>query len=193
SMHYPLKQTEYKKIVAFLHDISPKTNNLREQIQLALSSIWGYNHTLFWISSNDGSIYDPELYGIKQQIIYEYKDYYEDLDLLHPKKLLKNIPEQRIFNFTNVHSHTHFYESDFYTDFFNKHHFIDEMAVNFVHDNKLIATLGILRKKDEQKFSTEDIKRFEAIYQFISQKLFDYMQIEQQTIENQLYRKRMDE
>src|SRR5699024_6676439 len=111
---------------------------------------------------------------------------------LHPKKLLNNIPTQQIFNFTNIHSHEHFYESDYYRQFLRRHEFKDEMAVKFVHNNKLIATLGIMRKHNEQTFTKEDIKRFHAIHQFILQKITDYMQLEQQTIENTLYRNYMD-
>lgn len=191
-MKTPFKKTEYKRILTFLHHITPKTSNLREQIQTGLSNIWGYDNTLFWISNNDGSVFDPQLLGIKQNTLYEYKDHFEHLDPLHPKKLLNTIPTEQIFNFTNIHSHEHFYESDYYTQFLRKHGFKDEMAVNFVHNNKLIATLGILRKNNERTFSNEDINRFRAIQQFILQKISDYMQLEQQSVENTLYRNYMD-
>lgn len=187
-----LNNTEYKKILKFLHYISPRAINLREQIQTGLSNIWGYDNTLFWTSNDEGNIFNPELYGIKQNTLYEYKDHFEDLDPLHPKKLINNMPTQKIFNFTNIHSHQHFYESDYYMQFLRKHEFKDEMAVNFLHKNKLIATLGILKKNNERKFTSEDITRFKIIYELVLQKIRDHMQIEQQTLENMLYRDYMN-
>src|SRR5699024_5310869 len=89
-----LKNTEYKKIIKFLHYISPRAINSREQIQTGLSNIWGYDNTLFWTSNDEGNIFNPELYGIKQNTLYEYKDHFEDLDPLHPKKLINNMPTQ---------------------------------------------------------------------------------------------------
>lgn len=186
------QKSEYKRIFTFMNQIMPKTDHFREQIQTALSDIWGYHHTIFWISDEDGSISNPELHGIKPHTLDEYKEHFEDLDLLHPKKLLSHIPKQRIFNFYNTHSHTHFYNSHYYTEFLKKYHFKDEMAVNFIHNHKLIATLGILRTEGEQKLSLSDIKRFEMIYNIIFQKLADFMFTEKQSIENRLYRQVMD-
>src|SRR5690625_3849358 len=136
-MNSQLEKSEYEKILSFINQISPTYENLREQIQVALDHVWGYNNTIFWLASDDGSVFNPELYGIENHTMYEYKEHFEDLDLLHPKQHLNTLHQQKIFNFTNTFSHHDFYNSDFFNEFLCKYEFADEMAVNFVYDNKL--------------------------------------------------------
>lgn len=191
-MEYQFSNKEYRKILTFMNHISVTADHFREQIQSALSHIWGYNNTVFWISSDDGTVSDPQLLGISDNVLYEYKDHFEDIDLLHPKKLLENLPKQQIFNFYNTYSHTFLYNSDYYNEFLVKHQYIDEMAVNFINNNQLIATLGVLRKKGERTFGVEDIKRFEAISNIILQKLTSHMMKEEREQEQTLFRKKME-
>lgn len=73
-----------------------------------------------------------------------------------------------------------------------KYNYSDEMAVNFSHNKKIIATLGILKKKGEPPFDQQDVERFESIIKIIEKKIMHYFNLKTMSDERQLIRSKLD-
>jgi DNA-binding CsgD family transcriptional regulator len=169
---YQLSKKEYQGVLEFLEHLAHPTEHFRYQIQYFLSKIFGYNQSVLWFTDEAGNISYPHLYQIQDKVIYDYLANYDDLDLLHPKKHLDKIPEQKAFCIHDIVPIDQFEKSEYFRGFINKHHFHDETVVNFTCQNKLVGTLGLLRAKDDPPFNRKDMRIFEAISTFISQKIF---------------------
>lgn len=184
--YYHLSDVDYRNILCFVEHIGNHTEHFHEQIQVSLSKIWGYHHTVFWVTDDAGNLSCPHLHRIQDKVIYDYMANYEELDFLHPKKHLNKLPEQKVFFIDDTFSFNLFEKNKYFSGFIKKHQYSDEMVVNFTYQKKLIGTLGLLRPKGELSFDRRDVKRFEVLSTFISQKIFSRM-----VLENIEYEKRL--
>lgn len=166
-----INKQDYKKTIKFIHNISSNSSDIRETIQTSLKELWDYRNTVFWIADENGNISDPLLFGIKNKTIYDYIDNFEDFDFLHPKKYLQILDRQTAFNIQNTLDKDNLENNYYYKEFMKKYDYSDEMVVNFMHNNKLIATLGFLSKENERQFNKKDIKLFQMLGGVISQQL----------------------
>lgn len=183
-----LSDKDHRNILSFVERIGYPTEHFHKQIQVCLSQIWGYNHTVFWVADEAGNLSCPHLHQIQDKVIYDYLANYEELDFLHPKKHLNRLPEHKVFFIDDTFSFNLFETSLYFSDFIKKHQYRDEMVVNFTCKKKLVGTLGLLRPKGELPFNQKDVKRFEVLSTFISQKIFNTM-----LLENIEYQKRLVE
>lgn len=162
----------------FLEHLAHPTENFRQQIQHFLCKIRGYHHSVLWFTDELGNISHPHLYQIQDKVIFDYLANFDELDFLHPKRYLNKISKQNVFCINDMVPYAKFKMSEFYTDFMKKHHYHDEMVVNFTYKNQLVGTLGLLRSKGERPFDKQDVKRFETISTFISQKISSQLMLE---------------
>ncbi|WP_430667143.1 LuxR C-terminal-related transcriptional regulator [Fictibacillus enclensis] len=176
----------------FLKHLEHSPEHFRQQIQHFLCKMWGYHHSVLWFTDESGNISHPHLYQIQDKVIFDYLANYDELDFLHPKKHLNNISEQTIFRISDIVPNAKFEKSEFYTGFMKKHHYHDEMVVNFTYQNKLVGTLGLLRSKGDRPFDKQDVKRFEAISTFISLKISSQIMLEKAEYQKRIFEAHAD-
>lgn len=182
---------EFKRILHFLELVSDVTLNFREQVQQALKKVWGYQHSVFWFTKDDGEIFNPKFLGISDAALTEYFDCYIHHDFLHPARHLQTVPHQVLASY-HLLSVEQLHNSIYYKEFMYKYNYSDEMAVNFSHNKKIIATLGILKKKGEPPFDQQDVERFESIIKIIEKKIMHYFNLKTMSDERQLIRSKLD-
>lgn len=188
-----LNSREYKRIIEFIYLTSKSSENIRNTIQIALKSVWGYKNTVFWIADNTGHLSDPQLFGVKNRTIYDYIDNYETYDFLHPKKHLQDLKKQIAFNIKNTTNKNDLRNDFYYKEFIEKYDYVDEMVVNFIHDDELIATLGFLGGKDKKRFKESDIQVFDSIGKVISQRLVQEWNFERVQKQRKILKSELDD
>ena len=187
-----MNNREFDRVLYFLELVSDVTLNFREQVQQALKQVWGYQHSVFWFTKDDGETFNPQLLGISDHIISEYFDFYIVHDFLHPTRYIhENSDIPSVLASYHILSLDELKRSVYYQEFMRKHCYIDEMAVNFSYNNKIIATLGILKQQGELPFNEQDVWRFQSISKIIEKKMMHYFTIKEMIDEKQLIRNKL--
>jgi len=181
-----LSSNDYRNMLKLIDQISVPAEQFRTQVQLSLSNIFGYDHSVFWVSDKNGNLYHPNLYNIKHNLMYDYLNEYYELDYLHPKKHLHKLSNQQVFCMDEVVPFKQYETTEYYNSFMKKYNYYHEMVVNFTYGSKLIGTLGLVRPKHQNKFDETDVKRFQVISKYISQKIYHQSLLENMQYQNRL-------
>lgn len=158
-----LSKEDYGKILQCLEHIAfdPELDELdlyRKSVLSTLSSIFGYQKSVFWAANKQGDLIDPILNNVEDNIFSEYLEFFQPLDVLIPNKLSPRT-STHVKRIEDVMSISSFGETDFYKEFFNKHQYIDEMGVYIFNKRHIVGVIGLIRTEGENRFSEQDRNR----------------------------------
>ena len=149
------------KQISFDPDIA-NSIDYRHNILKTLANLFGYKHSLFWQVTADGQTIDPLVHNMNETLLYEYLDFFYHLDILNPCNLPLN-PKAQVIKIADAMPILHFQKTDYFREFLQKYHYIDEMGIYLYHQNKLIAVIGLVRNKHERPFNEQDKHRLQFL------------------------------
>ncbi|WP_196426625.1 LuxR C-terminal-related transcriptional regulator [Lysinibacillus cavernae] len=172
-MYNKLSVTDYEKIIYFASQITKAIPKVRSSALQELSSIFGYNHTLFWLADNEGQLKDPINYNISDRMLDEYLNGNYNLDFLYPPFKKDLFKQKNVLRLSDVTTHEQYELSEYYKGFMNKYGFYDEMVVTLSHNEQVIGTIGMIKREKNNYFTNQDVLRFEYLSTIISSALLN--------------------
>ncbi len=170
-MYKKLSVTDYEKIIYFASQITKSIPKVRSTALQELASIFGYNHTLFWLADNQGQLKDPIYYNISDRMLAEYLRGNYTLDFLYPANNMELFKEKNILRLSDVIARDKYEQSDYYKGFMNKYGFYDEMVVTLLHNEEIIGAIGMITLEKQNYFTNQDVLRFKYLSTIISSAL----------------------
>lgn len=153
-----LTPTDYEKIIHFTSDIITIKDNLRSAIQHKLDEYFGYSHTIFWQTDEQGNLSNPINYVLNDHALHHYVDEYYAHDVLHPRKNLQLFKQNKALRLVDVMPYHLIEQSVFYTEFLTRFQLHDEMVIALFHQQSFVGVLGMARENTRNKFSIKDKK-----------------------------------
>ena len=162
-----LTKRDYDKILKCLDFIGfdPELSepvNYRKTVLKALSDIFGYTESIFWVPNKHGDLIDPILNNIEDKVISEYLEFFQPLDVLIPNNLSVRT-DTHVVKIGDVMSLSNFVETNYYKDFLVKHQYIDEIGIYIFNKNHIVGVIGLIRKEGENYFSEQDRNRLRLL------------------------------
>lgn len=158
-----LTKRDYGKILKCLDFIAfdPELSDpvrYRKTVLKALSNIFGYTESIFWVPNKQGDLIEPILNNVEDKVISEYLEFFQPLDVLTPNNLPLRT-DTHVVRIEDVMSLSSFAKTNFYKEFFVKHQYIDEIGIYIFNKNQLVGVIGLIRKEGENYFSEQDKNR----------------------------------
>ncbi|GGA20279.1 helix-turn-helix transcriptional regulator [Psychrobacillus lasiicapitis] len=162
-----LTKRDYGKILKCLDSIAfdPGLSDpvrYRKNVLNALSNIFGYTESIFWLPNKQGDLIDPILNNVKDKVISEYLEFFQPLDVLIPNNLSLRT-DNHVVKIGDIMSLSNFAETNFYKEFFLKHQYIDEIGMYIFNKNNIVGVIGLVRKEGENYFSEQDRNRLRLL------------------------------
>lgn len=151
-----LTANEYERIIQFSAEIAYPVENTRAHIQHKLADIFGFDQTIFWYADDNGELRDPINYKLSDRVLADYLSEYHYDDLLLPRKNIELFREKRAIRLVDIMSPEQYENSHMYKAFMKKYEYHDEMVVALLHQGIFVGGIGMARKKDSCKFTTND-------------------------------------
>ncbi len=149
---------EYEKVLCAVEDLATKQltiglDSYRKEVLHILYNVFGYRYSLFWISDGNHLI-DPILLNIEKQSLIEYENHYKKQDFLQPFNVKH---KKRIQTLNDVVPFSKYLQTEYYNSFMKKYLFLDELAIYLEHNGEIVGGIGILRNRDETRFTLKDV------------------------------------
>ncbi len=168
-----LPKKDYKEIMRFLDLIQFAAEDPRRKIIDALSHVFGYHKSTFWLSDHQGNLYDPVI-NIDERIVESYLDYYQLVDPFHPHNM-KQKSRKQVINIDDLMSIRDYEQCEYFRDFMRRFNLYHEIVMFIHHEDRFIGGMAILRSANEDPFCTKDIQRLEILLKYIAKSLGSYL------------------
>ncbi|NGP45671.1 hypothetical protein G4V62_12145 [Bacillaceae bacterium SIJ1] len=135
----------------------PTSSNTSNKIQLLLSMLFHFNHSMFWRADAQGNMYNLEFFNFADHIILDYTETYSDKDIMHPKKQLSKVvsSQKNVLTIKEITTPNAFVNSIYY-QFVQKHQMIDQMVLYFANTSIIYGGIGFARFQGEKAFSEKE-------------------------------------
>ncbi|MFZ5975192.1 MAG: helix-turn-helix domain-containing protein [Bacillota bacterium] len=186
-----LDKKDHENILRFISDIQDYSVDFRSGVLQYLTSIFSFRHVTFILFDESEKMTDLIAINISDRLLKLYKEYYYKTDLFHPRnfpcgfKLDSNKP---IVTNADLMPQNNYENTEFYRDFLKLENLYSQTVLYLRKNNRLIGAIGIQKSKDEGMFSDRELGIIHAVTPFISNFLYDYLEITRLQREQQLYK-----
>lgn len=147
------------------------------------------------LTDKKGNFADLIGLNIDEKMIRLYKDYYYKTDIFLPqnsKKKINPLDGKEVMTNTDIMTLTTFKKSEFYQDFLKKDNFYHEAAIYLTNGKYFTGGIGILRDRNDGRFTDKDLAVLSAITPYISKSFSDYLNLCQAEQDQRLFRSCID-
>lgn len=147
------------------------------------------------LTDKKGNFADLIGLNIDEKMIRLYKDYYYKTDIFLPQNSQKKINPlegKEVRTNTDIMTLTTFKKSEFYQDFLKKDNFYHEAAIYLTNGEYFTGGIGILRDRNDGRFTDKDLAVLSAITPYISKSFSDYLNLCQAEQDQRLLRSCID-
>ncbi|WP_194841043.1 response regulator transcription factor [Sporosarcina cascadiensis] len=175
-----LTKSDYEKIIYIINHSDIQSSNTFQRIQSLLSSLFNFDHSLFWFSDSQFNMYNMQFLNHPDKLILDYTEVYRDEDIMNPKKQSKNIIGKRniVLSMDSIAENSDYRNSE-YINFMNKHKMIDQMVMYFTDEKRILGGIGFTRFEGDAPFNQKDREVLQTLSMHINQLIKNYMAMEE--------------
>ncbi|OZI12600.1 hypothetical protein CEW92_05430 [Bacillaceae bacterium SAS-127] len=170
-MYTLLSAADYEKMIHFASIIAKPTEDKRSLIQRELATQFGYDESIFWYADEQGNLFDPQIYGFSDKVLFDYINEFSHYDFLHPQKNFSLFQTKRALRLSDLVNPSLYEDSTFYYSFMKPYGYYDEMVICLFHEGTCIGVIGLARQENSGVFTSMDRKRFQLLSDLIAANL----------------------
>ena len=166
-----LSSRDYEKTLQFITSIRPDTGHFRKTVLSQLQSMYGYNHSTFFVTDSAGNLGDPVASNISGYFNEIYVQYFYKVDMFHVCNISGSLLRKKLVSVTDIMSYDQYANTEYYNDFIKKINLHYEVILPLRIDDKLLGVIGVFKSKDEGGFTKKDSQILNRINEHIAYNL----------------------
>lgn len=165
-MKIPSLQPHHHKLSAFFHEVmlleqgSLSERAMGEALLGLLSNIFGYNESGIWMRRPGEHAFWLAAHLVNDVMIEKYNKEFYKLDPLNPSNIISEfdtLENKNVVTIKDIMTNPEFHETEYYRNFLCKENYCDEAVMYLRHQEEIIGCVGILRRKADGEFTSEDV------------------------------------
>lgn len=174
-----LKESDYRNILEFQENIQVDSDDFVENVLLQIKKMFGYECLSFFHVNEEGEFHNPQHINFGDEAIRIYTEHYYKRDPFYFKNLKMSLQFRESAFLAEVVEKDDFTGSEYFTDFFERFGFNNEIALYLKSGNRHIGAMGVMRFKGDRVFTNKDNVLLNTLAKIIAYQLNEHIVNEQ--------------